>query len=502
MKHLRDVIILAIGRGVLVLASIISIRVYTSLLSRAEVGRYSLLSALGTGVTLILISPVGMYINRRLLEWGREGTARRHLLSYGRYLLLVTGIAVALLVLVKTAAGIGIQVSTPWLIVAVVGTVLISTLNNTVVTSINLLGHRLCFATLANLSAWIGLGVSTMLATTVRADAEHWLLGVIVGQIPIVVLGSAILARLFRARIQSVIRPDPTSFSVPVVWSFAWPLVISTGLYWVQTQGYRFVLNDVAGLESVGVFTVGFTIGVSLTAVFDSLFTQFYHPVFYGEIAHGNAEAQAQAWNRYARAFFPALVLMSAFVGGMGSYFARIFTGEDFRAAGSVVAWGVLAESLRQVTTMLSLVAHARVDMKRLITPSLIGVGVSLCGVHLLGATDPLNGTGFALAAGGTAWVALLVVQMRRLLPQISFPSVTIVLASLLAVPLILSSFLIDSIWSKISTATALFVVGVGSIYMLGTQLLLACSWLTERPSPALASSDLLRPPDVSPGEG
>ncbi len=480
MKPVRDAMILMIGRAFLGLASVISIRLYTSLLSRGQVGRYSLLSALGTAVTLALISPVAMYINRRLLEWDREGTARRHLVSYGRYLLLVTAFAVALFVLLREVVGIGIQVSIQWLVVAVIGTVLIVTLSNTVATSINWLGYRLWFVTLTNLSAWIGLGASIFLATVIRPDAEHWLLGTILGQIPIVLVGSAILWRLLRTNVMPGIVPDVTSFSFPVVFAFAWPLVISTGLYWAQTQGYRFVLNEVAGLESVGVFTVGFTIGVSLTGVFDLLFTQFYLPIFYAEIAHGHDAAQAAAWNRYARAFLPALILMSAFVGGMGSYLARLLTGDEFRAAGRVVVWGVLAESLRQIVTMLSLVAHARVDMKHLILPSLIGVGVSLCGVYLLGALDPLNGTGLALGVGGALWVVLLIVQMRRLLPQIRLPSFTMSMASLLGVPLILSSFLIDSIWGDVSTHTAMAVAGGGFLYMVSLQILFARSWLRE----------------------
>src|SRR5437879_4675060 len=254
MKPVRDAIILMIGRAFLGLASVISIRFYTSVLSKGEVGRYSLLSALGTGVTLALISPVAMYINRRLLEWDREGTAGRHLMSFGRYVLLVTAFAVALFVLLREVVGIGIEVSIQWLVVTVIGTVLIVTLSNTVATSINWLGHRLWFVSLTNLSAWIGLGASTLLATLIRPDAEHWLLGTILGNIPIVLVGSAILWRHLRTNAMSGIVPDIASFSFPVVFAFAWPLVISTGLYWAQTQGYRFVLNEVAGLESVGVF--------------------------------------------------------------------------------------------------------------------------------------------------------------------------------------------------------------------------------------------------------
>src|SRR6266480_1815374 len=153
MKPVRDAIILMIGRAFLGLASVISIRLYTSLLSRGEVGRYSLLSALGTGVTLALISPVAMYINRRLLEWDREGTARHHLVFYGRYLLLVTAFAVALFVLLRQVVGIGIHVSIQWLVVTVTGTVLIVTLSNTVATSIIWRGTPLWFVTFTNLSA-------------------------------------------------------------------------------------------------------------------------------------------------------------------------------------------------------------------------------------------------------------------------------------------------------------------------------------------------------------
>ena len=47
---------------------------------------------------------------------------------------------------------------------------------------------------------------------------------------------------------------------------------------------------------------------------FDGLFNQYYQPIFYNEIANSTEEQRTIAWNKYAHAFFPAIVLVMLYI--------------------------------------------------------------------------------------------------------------------------------------------------------------------------------------------
>ena len=73
----RDCLIITAGRVLQRLIDVAAIRLLTTLLTPSEVGNYYLvLSVIGFCV-LTFISPVGMYINRRLHKWHEDGEVMR-----------------------------------------------------------------------------------------------------------------------------------------------------------------------------------------------------------------------------------------------------------------------------------------------------------------------------------------------------------------------------------------------------------------------------------------
>ena len=81
----------------------------------------------------------------------------------------------------------------------------------------------------------------------------------------------------------------PTSEHFWLLFHFAWPVAISVGFNWLQTQGYRFLMADTLGLVDLGLFVVGYGISAGLIAAFESVLTTYFQPKFYKNVSRNNS---------------------------------------------------------------------------------------------------------------------------------------------------------------------------------------------------------------------
>jgi O-antigen/teichoic acid export membrane protein len=463
LRPTRDLIVILAGRSLIVVLSIATIRLLTTFLTPVEVGRYNILLGLGSGFALVLISPVGSYVNRRIIEWARTGIALPQL---GRYALIVSVVALlatlSLLVL-QSVGWLGLQIAPPWLVVAVIATVLVSNLSSIAPNALNLFGRRFEYVITSTLTGALALVFSVVLVDAVQGDAEHWIMGSLVGQAASLIVGILLLWNLLKPS-------QPTGVPSSAwhgVFRFSAPLAVFNILYWGQTQGFRFVLDQAHGLAAVGLFTAGFGLGVAVVAALDQVLTQYLNTFFYEAISDSGPERRAVAWNQYARAFVPAIVILTMCTVGVGPYLAHLLTGHAFAAtAARVVAWGAVAEGLRTLISLVSLIAHAGLETRPLILPGIIGVAVSLGGTVVLARVDPIAGTGFSVVVGAATWLTLLLVSMRRLLPGIQVPWRRALTAAGLATPLLVPLLLP---WARDPSlrASVLIIIASGLVMMV-----------------------------------
>ncbi|MFA6433315.1 MAG: hypothetical protein WCW52_01330 [Elusimicrobiales bacterium] len=431
-KRIKDFILLGFGRGVIALTSVLYIRVFTSLLSPAEVGRMNIILTVSGWFGLVLLNPVGMYMNRRLLEWEKEDRLRSGLNSWAVYLLGVSVFSVILLPVYRNFLGIAIHPL--WLAALVAAGIVITMGNISYAGFLNLMGHRFYFIAGSVLTLWSGLALSALLVKNFTASAEFWLSGQLLGQALAFVL---ILWFFYKALPAVPDRAGPLPFfsAAAPVWNFSWPLSVSVFLYWIHTQGYRFLFQRAAGSEALGIFVVGFAIGSSLMLAFESLFNQFYQPIYYSKISHSSDEEKTAAWNRYASAFIPMVIVTAVFVAANGGAIARIVASEKFRRGGDIIIWGAAAEGLRMIISMISLVSHSKLKMSPIILPGVAGTLTLLCGLSVLMPLNPFIGAGSSIVFGWIVSGILLYFSMRKLLP-VELPWGGIAHAALLSVPL------------------------------------------------------------------
>ena len=407
-------ITIILGRAAQFLLALVMMRVATTLLSPAEMGRVSLVLTTIAFFALFLVNPVGMFINRRLHAWQASGVARHYLIRYVGYLLLVALIAAVGLPLLYMSGVASFGVSIGWLILLVCGSLLFNTINQTSIPSLNMLGDSKRFVLLSVATIAASFACATLLVQLVQPLAQYWVLGLLLGQTLLAVIGT----KVFFSRLQkpAVLHTPPTISRrhLRVLFSFAWPVAIAAGLGWVQGQGYRYLMEGQLGLAPLGLFVAGYGISAGMISGFESVLTTYFQPRLYRDVSTDHPVRQAQAWQRYAAAVIPSLLLTVALIVMLAPELTRLFLGENFQSAADYVVWGALAEAARVLMGIYSMIAHVYMKTRWLILPGLIGavLSIALCALLIpgLGAA----GAGMGLVASGFAVVVTMHVLLAR----------------------------------------------------------------------------------------
>ena len=402
------------GRAAQFLLALAMMRVATTLLSPEEMGRVSLVLTSIAFFAFFLVNPVGMFINRRLHAWQASGTARDYLIRYVNYLLLVALIAAMSLpfLFMMGLADFGIPIG--WLIFLVCGSLLFNTINQTAIPSLNMLGDSGRFVLLSVATIAASFTFATLLVQMVQPSAQYWLLGLLLGQTLLGVIGTKILFTQLQKTGTIHLPPAIHKRHLQVLFSFAWPVAIAAGLGWVQGQGYRYLMEGQLGLAQLGLFVAGYGISAGMIAGFESVLTTYFQPRLYRDVSMDHPVRQAQAWQRYAAAVIPSLLLTVAFIVILAPELTRIFLGEKFQSAADYVVWGALAEAARVLMGVYSLIAHVHMRTRWLILPNLIGAVISIILCALLIPIFGSAGAGMGLVLSGFVVVVTMHVLLAR----------------------------------------------------------------------------------------
>lgn len=408
-------ITIILGRAIQFLLALVMMRVATTLLSPEEIGKVSLVLTTTAFFALFLVNPVGMFINRRLHAWQASGAARHYLLCYASYLSVVALVAAVGLSALHGSGAVHFGLSMHWLVVLVCGSLIFNTINQTAIPSLNLLGDSrrfvlLSIATIAASFIW-----ATVLVKVGQPVAQHWLLGLLFGQVILGMIG----AKVFFARLKKAEPSSSPALSIRkhhlwALFHFAWPVGIAAGLGWVQGQGYRYLMEWQLGLAQLGLFVAGYGISAGMIAGFESVLATYFQPRLYRDAHTDRPELQAQAWQRYAAAMIPSLLMTAALVVMLAPELTRLFLGEKFQSAAGVIVWGALAEAARVLAGIYSLIAHVRMQTRWLLLPNCVGAGLSIALCALLIPVFGSAGGGMALVLSGGA----VVVTMHALLAR------------------------------------------------------------------------------------
>lgn len=451
-------LVIGIGRAVQMAVSMASLRVITAFLAPSEAGRRFVILSLTAFFALMLVNPIGMYINRKTHQWVDDGSIFQKLDIFWGFLAVVATVAFSILFTLSRTVGLGVHLSPLWLLILTSGSLLISTANLTLTTLLNMIGARVAFVVTTSATLLLGLAASIALVLLRHATAEYWLLGTLLGQSAVMVAAYFLLRARINLRTAAKLRLGRLATYTPI-FAFTWPLSLAVGLNWVQTQSYRFILGGQAGLHAVGLFATGYAISAAIMGAFESLFQQYYLPIYYREVASGEARAVADAWSSMAAYLMPPLLLIGIFLASAGHFLIRVMVSSAFQGVEPYLLWGAAAEFARVLGNAYALLAHARLEMRSLLWPNLVGALVATGTIWLVGRQlGPATGVGLGLTLAGIAVLTSLHFHYARSLP-LKFSWGRLGTATGLAIPMALLGVFLAYVWRSPSVPQALMAL-------------------------------------------
>lgn len=464
LLHLRSLGLLAVGRLSIVLAAGISVRLMTTVLSPTEIGRYSILTAFSMWFSLTLVSPAGNYINRCFMGWVGNGQVWKQLFRYLNLLLLICAATACASYVAYRTGLLGISIDAGRLILIVVGILAFLTINMLLVGLLNMLGRPSLYVLYTSITVWLGLGLSAAFTLGLQRDAECWIAGQIAAWAIVSIIGYISLRRAVRAATSPV---STESNHGNGLWAFAWPLVISTSLYWFQVQGYRIELEHWINVSAVGLLTTGLLLGANPVATIDTLLGEYLRPQYYRDIACEDREAQEAAWTSLAGSFLTSLIPIAMLVGSAGSFLAVLLVAPSFRSVATLISWGVFIELLRVVNSLYVLAAHTRFKTRTTLAPALVGAALVLITIIPFTRWNLYIGAGLALSTGMLGSTVYLALSLRHTF-RARLPYRDMVKATCYGAPVALSLIAAQVSVQHPSMLQAIAVLAAASLATLG----------------------------------
>lgn len=403
-----DLIFITLGRAAQFLVALVTLRVATTLLSPEEMGKIALVVTTTAFFALLLINPVGMFINRRLHAWQESGTARFYLFHYAVYIATVASVAAVSLLIIGMSELFEFDITAAWLMTLVCCSLIFNTINQTAIPSLNLLGNSRRFILLTVLTQLASLMAATLMVWIFERSAQFWLIGLILGQGFFALVGVRDLFTQLATRSEKKTIPDTSQQHLSRLFSFSWPVAIAAGLGWVQMQGYRYIMVEELGLAEVGLFVAGYVLSAGIMAGFESILTTYFQPRLYRDSNTKDIDKRIQAWRYYAAAVIPSLILTMAIIVATAPELTILFLGASFHSTSQFVVWGALAEAGRVLASVYALIAHVQMRTLSLIIPNIAGAALSLMLCQILIPHIGAIGVGVALSVSGLVMVLLL----------------------------------------------------------------------------------------------
>lgn len=392
-------LVIIIGRIVQTLLLLATIKASTYMLSPREFGKTALMASIIAFISYLLINPVGMYVNRQLHSWNNQGLIKHHFFYYWIYIACMA-VTSALILAFANAFTLKIPLfHTGFVMVFILCSIFFNTMNQTTIPSLNLLGFRAAFSILSNASSAFSLLLALFMVYYWGSLAENWLLGILAGQIVWGLVGM----KYFYASVNennATLISKPKLQNLLSVFAFSWPIALAVGLNWIQSQSYRFFINQSFGLATLGLFVAGYSISSGVFGAFESLFTTYFQPKFYKNIADHKGK-ESLVWNEYAASIIPSLILLFFGITALAPQLTNLLLGQQYQGAAIYMVWGALIEMLRVLSNVYTLAAHAKKNTLLLIIPNLIGAIVALVLIYSLSPIWGIKAIGFALIAAG-----------------------------------------------------------------------------------------------------
>lgn len=411
MRLKTDLFALLAGRVCIALIALATLRAVTTLLSPEEYGELALLVALQMFCGLILINPVGQYINLHTHAWWDDGTLLPRLKKCASFVFGVSCLGALLALSVRVGQPVKLIFLNS---LAVFFMVLVATWNATVVPMLNMLGFRTDSVLWGIVTAAAG-AVSSVVLVVWLPTGSAWLFGQAIGM----AIGAVGAHYALSRQAPHAVRWQITSplFERQVVLKYFLPLALATALMWLQLSGYRFLVEWKWGLTQLGMLALGLQLPGQIWSLAESLTTQYFYPLFYRRISEKKSEKDVQlAVSDLINILGPVYLVLSGLIVAAVPYILKLLVDPRFSDAVNFVFFGCFIELCRILGNVLSNAAQATSKIKALVLPYALG-SVTTFGLILFTEDSRFSITyvGLALVFGAMVMLVTMFVCMQKI---------------------------------------------------------------------------------------
>lgn len=477
--------VLVLGRALQVVAGLCTLRLATTFLSPAQFGSVNQVMSLATLGTAAVLLPASAYIMRALLEWKDAGILNAKLLSYLSVVISLGPVFGLLAWFMQERMEPVSGISALWVGTLVALYAVGYSVHVMGSSGLNMLGHRGLYIFFGNLAAWGGLLFAIGLSHT-GGGAEKWLLGIYGGFI-LSCPSYWFLLRRCRSNAKVTTEPLAMSFDGWTLFSFVWPQTLVFILWWIQSQSYRFIVSNVADVAQVGLFATAYMICSVPMQTFESIFNELYSPEFFRGLKGQGTSGMTSAWNAYAAAYIPAVILFGFFLMGNSTFLVQLLLGPQFHTIAPILFLPALTETFRAISSSLHQLGLAKVDMSVSLIPVSVAAIIAPVLVYWFASYEPLLGTAIGLMLAALAAFLLVLPASHRALP-VTWPVRRISTAIVWGLILLTLGKLLYLLFPKPAPQEAVVCLLVSGSVMAAIQYGFAKKWM-RRLSPSMEAA-------------
>jgi len=362
----KSFILLMAGRLLQIIATLVSLRLATTLLPQVELGKMYYIFSIQTLFAMFLINPVGQYFNRQINSWNDSGVLFQSLLRQVTYIFLVSAISLLVMVALSASGFVSVSLELSILISLLVFS---QSLNQTVIYTLNMLGFRPSFVILSLLTAFSVVAFSYIGVTFCSLTVFGWISGIIAGNFIFAIVAVFYL----RGKCNPVRAGAAPSEGVNKILKFCLPIALATVFIWGLNPGYRLLVEKYYGLEYLAMLAVGLAIANQIFSTAESLITQLLIPPLYKSIESKNSAGRLLVINKYFSQVIPLYVSIALFCTFTVEYLLPFLVADEYHDVYRYSIYGCWIELFRVLGNVFSVISQVQKRTTLLILPYCIG---------------------------------------------------------------------------------------------------------------------------------
>ena len=371
-SKIQEFSVVALGRLILALFGFFSLKISSALLGESNFGLLLILLAFQSLYSLVLISPIGNYLNNIFFAKEDRSIVVVNLRWLRRYTLSFS-VILAILATVYIQKFLHVPSNSYLLAFSITAYCVFLSWNNNLA---NLLNLNLCRAESAIYSL-VQQVLAFFLAFalySINNTVLFWLLGLSLGNLIWFLIAYQWSHGLISKENPRKLQISNIKYSEII--KFSAPLSASAILVWFQSAGYRLVWNPIL----VASISICLSISSQIFSILDSVLSQYFYPYFYKNSFEGSNINSNQSLYQKSRSFsslinvvLPIYLVITAILLLVSENIYRFIVPASFSSSFAILQIGFLIELLRILNNTFNLASIVQSKTFYPLVPAFIG---------------------------------------------------------------------------------------------------------------------------------